>query len=155
MTGASSERAEPAGPSPGAVLGLDLGDVRIGVAVSDPDRRVAVPIGTVYVGRPPGELRAIASLVAEYHATLVVVGEPVSLDGTRGPRALKVAAFAEALRPVLPVPVELADERLSTVQAERSLREVGVKGRRIRAVVDAAAAQVILQAWLDARPAAR
>jgi len=133
----------------GRVLGLDLGDVRIGVAISDPDRRVAVPIGTVHVGRPPGELRAIADLVAEHDATEVVVGHPLSLDGSAGPRAALAERFVEALRGVLKVPLCLHDERLSTVEAERSLREAGVRGRDRRAVIDAAAAQVILQSWLD------
>ena len=136
----------------GRVLGLDLGDVRIGVAISDPERRVALPFGTVHVGRPPGELLAIAALVAEHEVTLVVLGLPLSMSGERGPRARLAAGFAEALRVVLTVPVEFQDERLSTVEAERSLREAGIKGRDRRAVVDAAAAQVILQAWLDAHP---
>jgi len=135
---------------PGPVLGLDLGDVRIGVALSDPDRRLAVPIGTVHVGRPPGELRAIADLVAEHGATLVVLGLPRSLDGSDGPAAGRARAFADALRAALSVPVLLHDERLSTVEADRSLAEAGVSSRERRAVIDAAAAQVILQAWLDA-----
>jgi putative Holliday junction resolvase len=133
----------------GRVLGLDLGDVRIGVAVSDDDRRVAVPVGTVHVGRPPGELRAIADLVAEHEAVLVVLGDPIRLDGTRGERAGLAERFAEALRAALPVPVVLQDERLTTVEAERALREAGVKGRDRRAVVDATAAQRILQSFLD------
>ena len=136
-------------PPPGRVLGLDLGDVRIGVAISDPERRLAVPIGTVQVGRPPGEMRAIADLVAEHGAVLVVLGEPVSMDGTRGSRASHAASFAQALAAFLDVPVMLHDERLSTVEAERALRDAGVTGRRRRSVVDAAAAQIILQAWLD------
>lgn len=136
-------------PNGGRVLGLDLGDVRIGVAISDPDRRLAMPVGTVQVGRPPGEMRAIADLVVDHAATLVVVGEPISLDGTRGTRASHAASFAEALRSFLHVPVLLHDERLSTVEAERALRDAGVTGRRRRSVVDATAAQIILQAWLD------
>jgi putative Holliday junction resolvase len=138
-----------AGP-PGPVLALDLGDVRIGIALSDPDRRVAVPIGTVHVGRPPGELKAIAGLVAEHAATLVVVGLPLSLDGSHGPRAALAETFAQTLRGILEIPVELFDERLTTVEAERGLREAGVKGQRRRAVVDAAAARILLQGWLDA-----
>ena len=133
----------------GRVLGLDPGDVRIGVAISDPDRRLAVPFGTVQVGRPPGELRAIADLVASNDVTLVVVGEPVSMDGTRGPQAHHATQMADAIRAAVSVPVELHDERLSTVEADRLLREAGVGGRDRRAVVDAAAAQVILQSWLD------
>ena len=132
------------------MLGLDLGDARIGVAVSDPDRRVATPAGTIHVGQPPGELKAIDALVREQGATLVVIGHPRSLDGTSGPRAQQAEAFAQALRAVIDVPVELQDERLTTVQAERDLRGAGVKARDQRAVVDAAAAGLILQAWLDA-----
>ena len=138
-----------AGP-PGPVIGLDLGDVRIGVALSDPDRRLAVPIGTVHVGRPPGELTAIAALVRDHGATLVVLGLPLNMDGSRGPRAALAEGFAETLRGFLGVEVELFDERLTTVEAERGLREAGVKGRERRAVVDAAAARVLLQGWLDA-----
>ena len=133
----------------GRVLGLDLGDVRIGVAISDPERRLAVPLGTVHVGRPPGEMRAIADLVNGNDVTLVVIGEPISLDGVRRERATHAASFADALRGMLTVPVTLHDERFSTTQAERSLRDAGVSGKRRRSVVDAAAAQVILQGWLD------
>ena len=134
----------------GRVLGLDLGDARIGVAISDPDRRLAVPFGTVQVGRPPGELRAIADIVRDNEIALVVIGEPVSMDGSRGPRAHHAAEMAAAIGAVVDVPVLLQDERLSTAEAERSLRAAGVRGRDQPAVVDAAAAQVILQAWLDA-----
>jgi putative Holliday junction resolvase len=134
---------------PGRVLGLDLGDARIGVAISDDDRRLAVPIGTIPTG-PPADVKAIASLVAEHEATLVVVGLPLSMSGARGPAAHKAGVFAGTLADVLAVPVELQDERLSTVEAERGLREAGVSGADRRRVVDRSAAAVILQAWLDA-----
>jgi putative pre-16S rRNA nuclease len=135
----------------GPVLGLDLGDARIGVAISDPDRRLAVPVGTVHVGQPPGELLAVAALVRERGATLIVLGLPLSLSGERGERAAHADSFAEALRNVVDVPVELHDERLSTVEAERALAAAGAHGRERRRVVDASAAAVILQAWLDGR----
>jgi putative Holliday junction resolvase len=135
---------------PGRVLGLDLGDVRIGVAISDDDRRMAVPLGTIHTGAP-ADLKAIAKLVDEHAATTVVVGLPLSMTGERGPSAVKAGSFADALRAFLNVPVELHDERLSTVEAERALREAGVGGRARRKVVDRSAATVILQAWLDAR----
>jgi putative Holliday junction resolvase len=83
-------------------------------------------------------------------ATLVVVGHPLSMSGERRTRAAHAEGFADALRSILHVPVELQDERLSTVEAERTLREAGVGGRNRRAVVDETAATVILQAWLDA-----
>ena len=133
----------------GPVLGLDLGDARIGVAVSDPDRRLAVPVGTVHVGQPPGELLAVAALVRERGATLVVLGLPLSLRGERRDRAVHAESFAEALRNVVDVPVQLHDERLSTVEAERALTAAGTRGRERRRIVDASAAAVILQAWLD------
>ena len=133
----------------GRVMGLDLGDVRIGVAISDPERRLAVPLGTVRVGRPPGELSAIAELVAENDVVLVVVGHPLSLSGDAGPRARHAEELASALAAAVHVPVELQDERLSTVEAERALREAGANGRDVRRLVDRSAATVILQAWLD------
>jgi putative holliday junction resolvase len=135
--------------SGGRVLGLDLGDARIGVAISDPDRRVAVPLGTVTVGAPH-DLRAIAGLVREHAVEGVVVGHPLSLTGHAGPRARAAESFADALRAVLELPVELQDERLSTAEADRALREAGASSRQRRRVVDRSAATVILQAWLDA-----
>jgi putative Holliday junction resolvase len=135
----------------GRVLGLDLGDVRIGVAISDPDRRIAVPMGTVRTGAP-ADLKAIAELVRGHDVTLVVVGLPLRLSGERGSAAAKAEGFADALRAVLPVPVVLHDERLSTVEAERALRETGASGRARRQVVDRSAATVILQAHLDSAP---
>jgi putative Holliday junction resolvase len=135
--------------SAGRVLALDLGDVRIGVAISDPDRRLALPLGTVQVGRPPGELRAIADLVGQHEVSLVVIGEPLSMDGSRGTQAVHAASFAEALRGSLTVEVLLHDERLSTIAATRELRAAGVAARDQRSVIDATAAQIILQSWLD------
>ena len=134
---------------PGRVIGLDLGDVRIGVAISDDDRRMAMPLGTVHTGAP-ADLKAIAKLVEEHGATVVVIGLPLSMTGEHGSAAVKAGAFADALRAFLHVPVALHDERLSTVEAERALREAGVGGRERRRLVDRSAATVILQAWLDA-----
>jgi putative Holliday junction resolvase len=133
---------------PGRVLGVDLGDARIGVAISDDDRRLAVTLGTVH-GGAPADLQAIARLVEEHDVSLVIVGLPLVMSGKKGTRAAQAEGFAEALRALLVVPVELQDERLSTVEAERSLREAGVSGRDRRSVVDRSAAAVILQAWLD------
>ena len=137
-------------PAPsGRVLGLDLGDVRIGVAISDPERRLAVPLGTVLAGAPQ-DLRAIAALVQDNEVTQVVVGHPLSMSGGAGPKARQVEELAGALRSFLTVPVALQDERLSTVEAERNLRAAGFSGRERRRAVDRSAAAVILQAWLDA-----
>jgi putative holliday junction resolvase len=135
--------------SPGRVLGLDLGDARIGVAISDPDRRMAVPLGRVATGAPQ-DLKAIAKLVAEHDVDAIVVGHPISMSGARGPRAQHAEEFADALRSFLDLPVELHDERLSTVEADRALREAGASGKERRRTIDRSAATVILQAWLDA-----
>jgi putative Holliday junction resolvase len=134
----------------GRVLGLDLGDARIGVAISDPDRRLAVPLGTVRTGAP-ADVRAIAALVAEHEVTLVVVGHPLLLSGEAGERAHHAERFAGALGGSLAIPVVLQDERLSTKEAERALRAAGRSAREARRSVDETAATVILQAFLDAR----
>jgi putative Holliday junction resolvase len=139
------------GPRPGRagpVLGLDLGQARIGVAISDPERRVAVPLGTIRTGAPD-DVRAVAALVREHGVSEVVVGLPLSLSGGRGPAAEHARTFAALLGEVVGVPVRLQDERLSTVEAERRLDEAGARGRGRRRAVDRAAATVILQAYLD------
>jgi putative Holliday junction resolvase len=135
-------------PETGRVLGLDLGDVRIGVAISDPDRRLAVPFGTVHTGAP-ADLKAIAELVREHEVTLIVVGHPLMLSGRAETRARHAEEFVAALRQVLSVPVELHDERLSTVEADKALREAGAGSRDRRAAVDRSAAAVVLQSYLD------
>jgi putative Holliday junction resolvase len=141
-----------AGGSPrGRRLGIDVGAVRVGVALSDPDGVLATPLVTVPRDVEGGsDVRSIAGLVAEHEAVGVVVGLPRTLAGREGPAAEAAREFAVALENALDVPVELSDERLTTVVATRQLRERGVKGRRQRAVVDQAAAVVILQSWLDA-----
>ena len=137
----------------GRILGLDLGDVRIGVAISAPERRLAVPLGTVHTGAP-ADLRAIAKLVHDNDVTLVVLGYPLRMSGEAGSRAAHADAFAQALRSALDIPVVLHDERLSTVEAERALREAGAKGRDRRRSIDRSAATVILQSYLDGSPRA-
>jgi putative holliday junction resolvase len=129
-------------------LGVDVGDVRIGVARSDPAGLIATPVETVRRG--PGDLDRLVVLAAEEEAVELVVGLPRSLSGGEGPAAAKVRSYtAELARVLAPVPVRLCDERLSTVTAEAVLRGQGRKGRNRRAVVDQAAAVVILQNALD------
>ena len=142
------ERAPRTGGSPGRVLGLDLGQARIGVAISDPERRLAVPFGTIRTG-PPEDVKAIAAIVGEQQVSAIVVGHPLSMSGRAGGAADHAEKFAEALRGFLGLPVHLQDERLSTVQAERDLGARGLRGRERREVVDQTAAMVILQAYLD------
>jgi putative holliday junction resolvase len=134
--------------STGPVLGLDLGQSRIGVAISDPERRLAVPMGTIRTGAP-GDVKAIAALVREHAIGQVVVGLPLSLSGAKGEAADHAEKFADALRGFLGIPVALQDERLSTVEAERALGRAGIRGPGRRAVVDQSAACIILQAYLD------
>jgi putative holliday junction resolvase len=138
----------------GVRLGVDVGSVRIGVARCDPDGILATPVETVdRRGRGAG-LPRITQLVEECGALEVVIGLPTGLAGTEGPAAATARGYAQAVAgAVNPVPVRLVDERFTTVQAHRSLREAGVGGRRRRGVVDQAAAVLILQAALDAERA--
>ncbi len=137
---------------PGVRIGLDPGDARIGVARSDPSGMLATPVETVRAG--PSALRRIRRIAAEHDAVEVVVGLPRSLSGGEGPAAAKVREFAATLAAgVAPVPVRLVDERLTTVTAEAMLRDRGRKGSGRRAVVDQAAAVLILQHALDSERA--
>ena len=138
----------------GRVLGLDLGEARIGVAISDPDRTMALPSGTIRAAGGVDDLKAVARMVKETEAVEVVVGHPLSMSGESGEAARKAEEFADGLRLLLRVPVHLQDERLSTVEAERGLKAAGAAGRRRRTVVDQAAATLILETYL-ARTAGR
>ena len=132
------------------VLALDLGSKRIGVAVSDRSGTIATPLTVVQrSGDVALDHARIAALVSEEEAVRVVVGLPLSLDGSLGPAAQAARAEAEALAEVVPVPVESFDERLTTVTAERALMEAKMRGQARRRVVDKVAAAVMLQAWLD------
>ena len=133
-------------------LGLDLGSKRIGVALSDSDGSMALPYEVLQrTGDRERDHRAIAAIVDETEAEVVVVGVPYSLDGGTGPMAKRYRAEARRLRATLAVPVETYDERLTTVTAERALRETDLSGRARRKVVDQVAAAVMLQSWLDHR----
>jgi putative holliday junction resolvase len=133
------------------VLALDLGTRRIGVAVSDATGTLASPHDVVTRSAERARDHArIRELVSETGATRVIVGLPLSLDGGVGPAARQVLDEVDELRATTDVPVETYDERLTTVTAERHLREQGRKGRSRRQVIDKAAAAVLLQAWLDA-----
>jgi putative holliday junction resolvase len=145
-------RARPA-PGRGRVAALDLGSRRIGVAYSDSARSLASPWGTIQrSGDPERDRAAVLDAIREVEAVAVVVGLPLSLSGRVGPAARAALAEADALRRALEplgVAVETTDERLTTVEAQRSLRQAGRSGRSARRVVDSAAAMVLLQAWLD------
>jgi len=135
----------------GVWLGVDVGTVRVGVARSDPRGVLASPVATL---AREGGVRELARLVQEHEAVGVVVGLPVTLAGREGTSAALARDYAEQLaRVISPIPVELVDERLTTVAAERRLAARGVRGRARRAVVDQAAAVEILQQWLNAQHA--
>jgi len=131
------------------VLALDVGEKRIGVAASDETGLLASPRGVIARRSAAAAIEAIARAVAETGAGLVVVGLPVSFDGGLHAQARAVQAFAERLRKRVAVPLVYADETLSTVRAEEQLRAAGVRPERIRERIDAAAAAVILQDYLD------
>ena len=136
----------------GVRIAVDVGSVRVGLAACDPDGYVASPVATLARDEAGGaDLRRIAAEVAERGAVEVVVGLPLSLNGTEGPAAGVVRTYVGRLAAmVAPVPVRLVDERLSTAGAHRSLHESGRKGRKHRAVVDQVAAVWFLQGALDA-----
>tara|TARA_B100000073_G_scaffold58289_2_gene43304 strand:- start:10183 stop:10638 length:456 start_codon:yes stop_codon:yes gene_type:complete len=131
-------------------LGLDLGTKRIGVAVSDSEGLLATPIEVIFRQKDARQdYLAVVELVKEWEVNIVVVGMPYSLDGQEGPMAQKTLEEVKSLSDILPVPVVTYDERLTTVTAERSLREQGVSSKEGRKVIDQLAAAVLLQAWLD------
>ncbi|WP_293002893.1 Holliday junction resolvase RuvX [Mycobacterium sp.] len=141
-------------PGPGRRLGIDVGSVRIGVATCDPDGILATPVETVRRDRTARHLRRLGALVTELGIVEVIVGLPRTLADRTGPSALDAIDLADALAGrIAPVPVRMADERLTTVSAQRSLRQAGVRAKGQRRVIDQAAAVAILQGWLDERRA--
>jgi putative Holliday junction resolvase len=133
-------------------LGLDVGRARIGLALADDVLRTARAHATVPRHGGAADLDAIAEVAARYEVTRAVVGLPLNMDGTEGTSARLARAFAASLAARLGVPVELHDERLSTFEASSRLREQGLSARDQKGIVDAEAAAVILQGWLDGRP---
>lgn len=140
---------------PGRAVGIDLGTRRIGIAVTDSDRTVALPRCTVLrTTDHEADRQKLVELVVEEGATVVVVGLPLSLDGSRGPAAVGAVEEAEALRSMFEergIELELFDERLSTVSAHQSLARAGTSERGRREIVDQAAAAIMLTGWIEAR----
>jgi putative Holliday junction resolvase len=132
-------------------LGLDVGTKTIGVAVSDGLGLTAQALTTIRRTNLKADLAALGELAREHEASRMVVGLPLNMDGTEGPRAEASRKFADAASQALGLPVEFWDERLSTVAAERTLLEADLTRARRRQVIDQVAAQFILQGWLDAR----
>ena len=145
---------QPPDPGRGRRLGVDVGTVRIGVASSDPDGILATPVETVRRDRTDKHVKRLARLVTDMDVVEVVVGLPRTLAERTGPSAVDAIAVADALAArIAPIPVRLTDERLTTVTAQRELREAGIKAKGQRAMIDQAAAVGILQTWLDQRRA--
>jgi putative holliday junction resolvase len=136
-------------PARGALLGLDLGTKTIGVAASDPDRRLATPVETVARKRFSDDAARLFHLAAERRAAGFVLGLPINMDGSEGPRAQATRAFARNLAKLTELPIALWDERLSTAAVERVLIEADVSRDRRKAVIDQHAAAYILQGALD------
>ena len=135
------------------VLGIDPGDVRVGLAISDELGMLAHPLETVEV-RKKELVPYIAEIVRQKAVGTIIVGVPRNMDGTFGPAAEKSRAFITLLKEAVTCPVLPWDERLSTVSAQRNLRESGRKAKDQKGIIDQAAAQIILQSWLDAQPCA-
>ena len=134
-------------------LALDIGDRRIGVAVCDELGQLARPLATITRASKREDFERVARLVAELQVERVIAGYPRSLAGEAGPQARRVRRYAQALAAALTVPVELWDERYTTVEAAERLRESSRRRPRDRGQLDAAAATVILQDYLDAHSA--
>jgi putative holliday junction resolvase len=128
---------------------VDLGRVRIGLAVADEVLRTARPLQTLVRRGEQADLAAIAALARDYEVARAVLGLPLNMDGSEGASARLARAFQPRLAEALGVPVELHDERLSSFEAEVRLRDQGFSSKEARGMVDAEAAAVILQGWLD------
>ena len=133
------------------LLGLDVGERRIGVAVSDPTGTITSPLTAIQRAGLEDDLKAVTDLAEKHEAVAIVVGLPISLNGRMGPQARRIQEFTRSLSQESPVPVHSQDERFSTVEAERLLREAGRAPSREKALRDSAAASVILQAYLDTK----
>ncbi|MCQ2424044.1 MAG: Holliday junction resolvase RuvX [Clostridia bacterium] len=133
------------------ILGVDYGDARTGLALSDPSGLMAFGAGCVRAEGMKKAASGVAAAAAEKHAARIVIGNPINMNGTEGPRSEKCRAFADMLRELTGLPVELFDERLTTVSAHRILSESNVRGQKRKNSVDELSAQLILQDYLDRR----
>ncbi|MBE6594730.1 MAG: Holliday junction resolvase RuvX [Ruminococcaceae bacterium] len=134
----------------GRILGIDFGEARTGLAVSDASRLLASGIGNVPGGGLEKSVIAIREVVEREKAVAIVLGLPVNMNGTEGPRAERIRQFAALLQEAMPeVPVALVDERMTTMAASRFLNETGTRGKKRKGVIDTLSAEIILQNALD------
>lgn len=131
-------------------LALDIGEVRIGIAVSDADGMVASPVCVLPANEVVGSARTWKRVLEDWEPDVLVCGLPKTMAGEEGPQALHVRAVAEQIHQTCGIPLEFADERLSSSEAKRILREQGMTEKRMRGKVDMVAASLFLQTWLDA-----
>ncbi len=135
---------------PGRVLALDVGERRIGVALSDPTRTLASPLTTIRAVPRSTALKRILTLIRDYEVTALVIGLPLTMNGDVGPQATQVQQFVNELRPLIDIPIFFVDERLTTVAAERMMIDLKIKPEQRRVRIDEVAASIILQDFLDA-----
>ena len=133
----------------GRILGIDFGEARTGLAVSDASRLLASGIGNVPGGGLERSVAAIREVVEREKAVAIVLGLPVNMNGTEGPRAERIRQFAELQEAMPEVPVALVDERMTTMAASRFLNETGTRGKKRKGVIDTLSAEIILQNALD------
>ena len=133
------------------ILAIDYGDARIGLALSDESETLASPIGTYKSQSMRKDIDYIAALAKEKQAGLIVLGLPVNMDGSSGERVSKTKSFGNVLERVSGIQVEYKDERLTTVTAEQTLIECGMRREKRKRIIDTLSAQIILQSYLDAR----
>lgn len=133
------------------ILALDIGEVRVGVAVCDPGERVASPVCVLPAAEVLACAKSFRRVLEDWEPELLLCGLPYTLSGEEGPQAQRIRAAADAISAVCGIPHEFADERLSSSEAKRSLREKGLNEKQMRGKVDMIAASMFLQAWLDAR----
>ncbi len=135
------------------ILALDIGEKRVGVAVSDPDQRIASPVCVLSADEVRSNAKPFKRVLEDWEPQLLLCGLPMTLAGEEGPQAARIRAFAADVEQNTGIPCEFADERLSSAEAKRSLREKGLSEKAMRGKVDMIAASLFLQAWLDARDA--
>lgn len=133
------------------ILAVDYGDTRTGLAVSDRTEFLATPVGTITERNAQRLAQKVADAVKEQGAEFIVVGLPINMNGTKGPRAEKCEEFAQMLRELVECPVEMWDERSTTVTAHNILNTTNVRGKARKAVVDTVAATIILEGFMDHR----
>jgi putative Holliday junction resolvase len=133
------------------IMGLDVGDKRIGVALSDPEEILASPYCTITRDNDDSAVQSILDITVQYHVQCIVVGVPYSLNGSIGQQAASIMAFVEKITRKTEIPIELQDERLSTVAAENLLKEAGRRRGKLKERRDSAAAAFILQGYMDSR----